>query len=80
MIKPRKGDEGRAVIYARADPHRTTERGTISSWNEKNVFVRYTTGDTAAATNPEDLEWLEDVPKGTSYRDQTTEATWWRIT
>lgn len=57
MIKPQPGDEGRRVIYARKDPHRTTERGIISSWNDKYIFVRYSAGSTAAATSPEDLEW-----------------------
>lgn len=57
MIEPKSGDEGRGVIYARLNPHRKTERGVISSWNDKYVFVRYTAGSTAAATDPADLEW-----------------------
>lgn len=79
MIDPRPGDEGRGVIYARLDPHRTTERGVISSWSEHCVFVRYGLGSTAAATAREDLEWEHDVPAGTNFRDRTTDPAFWRI-
>jgi hypothetical protein len=71
VIDPKPGDEGRIVIYARLDPHRKTERGVISSWNEHVVFVRYTIGSTGAATLREDLEWESDAPAGTAWRDRT---------
>lgn len=55
-------DIGRAVIYipnhANGDmSHSDVETGFIKSWNENWVFVRYHLGDTAAATNPENLRW-----------------------
>jgi len=46
---------GRRVIYTAN--HGEREVGTISSWNENMVFVRYGLGPTAAATNPERLEF-----------------------
>jgi hypothetical protein len=55
-IKPGPGDEGRGVIYCGRGTG-LTERGVISSWNDLYVFVRYTTGSTAAATRREDLIW-----------------------
>lgn len=67
MIDPKPGDEGRGVIYwkdSRALEHGIRsvkvlkgERGVVSSWNDKYVFVRYTSGSTAAATRRENLEW-----------------------
>ncbi len=80
MIDPKPGDEGRLVVYARLNRHSTTELGHVSSWNDHYVFVRYTTGSTAAATLRKDLEWLEDVPKGTNYQNRTIEKVCWVIT
>ena len=51
----RESDKGRGVIYVPA--HGNYQRGIISSWNEQHIFVRYTTGCTAAATNPDQLHW-----------------------
>ena len=36
--------------------HEDCEGGTISSWNDKFIFVNYGKG-TNAATRPEDLVW-----------------------
>lgn len=36
--------------------HEDCEGGTISSWNDTNVFVNYGTG-TNQATRPDDLVW-----------------------
>ena len=43
--------------YAKGNAgHKDCEGGTISSWNDKFIFVNYGTG-TNAATRPEDLVW-----------------------
>jgi hypothetical protein len=43
-------------MHAKGDTgHPDCERGRIKSWNDTNVFVWYHSGDTAAATNPDDL-------------------------
>jgi len=60
-----KDDEGGRVIYR--DSTGKTEEGRIKSWNDKWIFVVYNCDDnwnnyasyTAAATNPEDLEWRD---------------------
>lgn len=80
MIDPSDSDKGRYVIYGRLNPYRTAELGVVSSWNEISVFVRYSSGDTAAATDYDDLEWLDDVPVGTNYRDGTSLPARWVIT
>jgi hypothetical protein len=46
-------DIGRTVIYR--DGHKRIEAGTLASWRDGMVFVRFTRGDTAAATLPADL-------------------------
>ena len=48
-------DLGRAVLYTP-----TGERGTITSWNEEFIYVRYGTNPQGNATSPEDLEWVSD--------------------
>lgn len=59
----RPEDVGRGVIYT---PHHHSpenpaqERGVISSWSANYVFVRYTSGSTAAATDPNQLEFEHD--------------------
>lgn len=55
MIDPKPGDEGKWVTYIAG--HGKRETGIISSWNDVYVFVRYDTGDTAAATLRDQLEW-----------------------
>ncbi len=59
-------DVGRSVTY---QSYGKREYGKITSWNDKNIFVRYhlvvedngrtieRIGDTSAATSPEDLSW-----------------------
>ena len=56
MIEPTLADIGRRVIY-RSPGGDTVEQGTITSFNEQFVFVRYTAGPTSAATRREDLEF-----------------------
>lgn len=46
---------GRRVVYR--PWHGGHEVGTISSWNDRFVFVRYGGSSTAAATDPRDLEF-----------------------
>ena len=69
MIEPTEADIGRHVIYHDLSG-RKIEEGTISSFNERYVFVRYTTGSTAAATCREDLEWLHRLPSETTVRTE----------
>lgn len=49
-------DKGRSVRYTpfKGAP---AEVGRIKTWNDKWIFVWYHSGDTAAATNPSDLEF-----------------------
>ena len=54
-----EGDKGRSVEY---NPGYKIEHGSISSWNEVFVFVRYVlpggkVNPTAAATDPKDLRF-----------------------
>ena len=54
-------DKGRGVIFH--TNHGSLEYGIVSSWNDRYIFVRFTTGSTAAACDPEQLEFtnpLED--------------------
>lgn len=44
---------GQEVVYR--DASGNAEVGTISSWKNGLVFVRFTTGDTAAACHPSSL-------------------------
>lgn len=49
----KQSDKGRKVLYSPDESNTDrSEHGTISSWNDHFVFVRYGTGDTAAATEP----------------------------
>lgn len=48
-------DVGRRAIYTAH--HGDRQVGVISSWNERYVFVRYGMGSTAAATDPDQLEF-----------------------
>lgn len=50
-------DKYRPVVYK--DEVRPAEFGWISSWNDSNIFVRYHSGDTSAATNPGDLQFID---------------------
>lgn len=48
-------DIGREVIY---NKERENERGRITSFNHKYVFVRYREGFCGQATDPNDLEFI----------------------
>ena len=48
-------DIGRTVIYKAACGRGNPEAGTLVSWRLGLAFVRFTTGDTAAACKPGDL-------------------------
>jgi hypothetical protein len=50
LLKPE--DVGRVVIYR---DHGRAEAGKLSSWNPQRVWARFSTGDTAAACDPNDL-------------------------
>ena len=54
MIHPTQADIGRGVVYIPAVG--PGDSGTITSFNERFVFVRYN-GVTSAATRREDLVW-----------------------
>ena len=53
MIEPTKGDIGRAVVYR--DSSGTTETGTVVSFTEEWVYVRYRVWPEATARA--DLSW-----------------------
>ena len=57
MIEPTTKDIGKLVWWR--DPHdmMRQEKGVITSFNERFVFVRYGDGDTSAATDRLDLYW-----------------------
>lgn len=55
-IKPTEEDIGRAVVY-RCGPEWKPEEGIITSFNDVNVFVRYTGKMHSQATSPSDLDW-----------------------
>ena len=64
MIEPPRADIGRRVIYQRVDKGSEgtvtmlhIESGTITSFNEKYVFVRYDFQTGTKATRREDLTW-----------------------
>ncbi len=53
-------DKGRAVVYT---PHHGSDHefGIIKSWNHSFVFVRFHSGDTAAACSAEQLQFIREV-------------------
>jgi len=53
-------DKGRGVIFH--THHGSTERGVLSSWNDHYVFARFTQGSTAAACDPQQLEFEHGEP------------------
>ena len=55
LVDLKNSDVGRNVIYTAH--HGEREEGVISSWNDHYVFVRYGRGSTAAATDPDQLEF-----------------------
>lgn len=61
MIDPKREDIGRAVVYFRR-PDLTPEVGTITSFNERGVFVQYGLSTTSQITSREDLWWGDADP------------------
>lgn len=60
MIEPTGSDLGRRVVYARNDPHRTTEFGLLRGFNRFTVFVLYDNQPADSAAKPTDradLDW-----------------------
>ena len=55
IINLTDADKGRGVIFH--TNHGTQERGVLSSWNEHFIFARFTSGSTAAACDPRQLEF-----------------------
>lgn len=51
-----ESDKGRSVRYT-SFIGAPVEVGRIKTWNDKWIFVWYGSGDTATATNPNDLEF-----------------------
>ncbi len=58
IARLRPPDVGRGVIYTPSAGK--PERGVLSSWNDKYIFARFTSGSTAAACDPADLTWEFD--------------------
>lgn len=56
MIEPTEQDIGRVVLYQSGHPD-DKDRGVITSFNERVVFVRYGNKQHSEATNPRDLSW-----------------------
>ena len=52
-----ESDKGRKVLFSTY--HGDIEMGVLSSWNERYIFTRFTSGSTAAACNPEQLEFAQ---------------------
>lgn len=50
-----ESDKGRGVLFHHH--HGATERGVLSSWNDRYVFCRFTAGSTAAACDPTQLSF-----------------------
>ena len=60
MINPTIPDIGRRVIYTgNRYPGGKTEEGTITSFNDSAVFVRYRGDTNSKATTRADLEWVK---------------------
>jgi len=57
MIDPTAEDIGRHVVYRGPTGKDKAETGTITSFNDRFVFVRYGQGSTSQATRREDLTW-----------------------
>lgn len=61
MIDPTDADIGRKVIYRDRSGYKI-ETGSITSFNDHFVFVRYGSGSTSAATVRETLTWEHAKP------------------
>lgn len=70
MVDPRPGDAGKRVSYTHAGPHSGAgetvyrggkwtgvEHGTITSWNDHYVFVRFREDCCSKACLRESLSW-----------------------
>ena len=55
LVELTKKDVGRMVIYRVGSP--VEERGIITSWNKKYVFVRYGNNAGSQATEARDLKF-----------------------
>lgn len=65
MIDPTTEDIGRSVLYRdRAHPSEP-DAGTITSFNETCVFVRYGSDVHSKGTRRRDLEWAKAKPTET---------------
>ena len=66
IAKLTKEDNDRWVTYIKKPDNE--EIGTISSWNDKFIFVKYVSGqggiDNGVATKPEDLRFLTEEEEG----------------
>lgn len=71
MINPTVADIGRKVIYRDLSGSKI-EEGSITSFNDHCVFVRYGSGSTSAGTRREDLEWSHRSPSETAVRTEIT--------
>lgn len=50
-------DKGRAVIWKERKGIELTDRGVITSWNDRFIFVRYGSDLHSKATNPSELQF-----------------------
>lgn len=67
MINPRKEDIGRRVKYY--GKHGPTESGSITSFNDEWVFVRYDGFHWSRATKRRNLFWTNDEKNPTNLLD-----------
>ena len=58
MINPTSEDSGRGVVYQASYPNAPREDGTITSFNDQVVHVRYKGDLHSKATSRSDLVWL----------------------
>lgn len=54
-IEPTEADIGRKVVY---HAHDRIEEGTITSFNDSYVFVRFGSGSTSSACLRNTIEWM----------------------
>ena len=58
MIEPKQSDIGREMIY-RVHSNAEAEKGVITRFNEKYVFVRFGKEETSVVTTRDQLEWKD---------------------
>jgi hypothetical protein len=56
----RESDKGRIVVYKSGHGLAPPEKGTITSWNDKFIFVDYYGNGGSTATKPINLTWDKD--------------------